>query len=243
MLARLLTLATFLLLPATVVAGGPPRLCLPIDGVTAETAQACAGKLTAALDKKLWQHGGADRAVQIREHKNQWYLTFPMGAEVALADVEAALKGSRLSIPRDRLRLFGHVILEIDAGKSPAAKLLADLDAIEQVSIAESQTTADRLVVTLDMPYPVEDDRSDRSSIGWETFARNDLSSDTANRSSVKAAALPSLAAVGEILAKHGARLQEIRWSQEFACRALGCVVDSDTRALTSARRNVSDKD
>ena len=217
-----LALAVLLLLPATLLAGGPPWLCLPLDGVTADNAQSCGEKLTAALEDKLWKDGG-EQAVQIRAHGDQWYLAFPMGTDVALADVEGALKGSRFTIPRDRLRLFGHVILEIE-GSTGAKDLVAALNELEHVSIAQSAEKEGRLLVTVDMPYPVGNGRPDWGTGDWEKFQRNGLSSAAAasSESPIKAAELPSYKAFRDLVAKHDARLTEIRWSTQFWCRALG---------------------
>jgi hypothetical protein len=38
----ILTVATFSLIPAQLMAGGPPRLCIPIDGVTPATSNRAA---------------------------------------------------------------------------------------------------------------------------------------------------------------------------------------------------------
>ena len=240
MLTRLSAIAaTFLLLfPATLLAGGPPWLCLPLDGVTANSAQACGKQLTAALDNKLWEFDEGDRAVHVRAHDKQWYLTFPMGKDVSLAEVEAALKGSGYTIPRDRLRLFGHVILEIDAGKAPAKELLAGLAALEYVSVERSAATGSRLLVTVDMPYPAGDRAMERGAVGWEKFAWNDFSSDQATRSEspAKAAQLPSCGDFRELIARHGASLKDMRWSPDFACRVLGGVAVGEMRDAATAK-------
>jgi hypothetical protein len=227
-----------LLLPATLLAGGPPWLCLPVDGVTADNVQACGEKLTAALDDKIWKFGEGDRRVQILAHGKQWYLAFPMEKDVALSEVAAALKGSRFTIPRDPLRLFGHVILEIDPGQTPAKELLADLKALKYVSVAESKAKGDRLLVTVDMPYPAGNG-PDRGTVGWETFERNDFSSNAATTSEppAKAAELPSYGAFGELVARHGASLKDIRWSTVYACRVLGGVAVDDSSAATPAKK------
>ena len=65
-----LAITALLLLPATLLAGGPPRLYLPIDGITADSVRASAEKLTAALDDKLWKVDG-EREVKIVAHGDQ----------------------------------------------------------------------------------------------------------------------------------------------------------------------------
>ena len=62
----LVTLAIVLgLMPLELLAGGPPRLCLPVDGVTADNADECAARLASALKDKLWTHPDTPTGVQI----------------------------------------------------------------------------------------------------------------------------------------------------------------------------------
>jgi hypothetical protein len=233
----LFTVAAVLLLsPARLIAGGPPWLCLPVDGVTPDNVKQCADLLGAKLKDKMSQHPGWDRGVEMRKHDNQYYLAFYMGEDVGLREVEAALAGSRFSVSRDRLRLFGHVILEIDARKATDKELLAALEALNHVSVAKSEHEDDLLVVTVDMPYPVEDNRRERLTAGWEKFHRNDFASDQATKSEPAATSrsLPSYEAMRSIVARHKATLKDVRWSTNYACRPLGGVaVASDTVAST----------
>jgi hypothetical protein len=241
-MSRTLSLATItlLLLPATLQAGGPPWLCLPIDGVTSQSAQASADKLTAALEDKLWKDGGDERAVKVVPHGKQWYLTFPMDKEVALAEVEAALKGSRAAIPRERLHLFGHVVLEIELGKASAKELLSGLEAIEYVSVAEPTTKGNRLLVTADMPYPDGNVRRDGRAFESETFRRNDFSSDrrTISEPPAKASELPSFGMFRDVATKHGPTLKDVRWSPNYACRELGGVGVEETKPVATTGRS-----
>jgi hypothetical protein len=241
-MSRTLSLATItlLLLPATLQAGGPPWLCLPIDGVTDQSAQAAGEKLTAALDDKVWKFGDEERALNVVSHGKQWYLTFPMGKDVALAEVESALKGSRLAIPRDRLHLFGHVVLEIELGKASLEELLASLKDIKYVSVADSQTKKGRLFVTVDMPYPEYREGHRRGDVGWDTFRRNDFSSDhrTISEPPAKASELPNFGMFRDVATKHGASLKDIRWSPQFACRELGGVAAEETKPVATTGRS-----
>ena len=110
-----------LMFPLRLFAGGPPWLCLPLDGVTPGNVAACTEILTGKLEGKfLPQNGG----IQLQQHAQQWYLTFYMGKPVALDEVVSALGGSGFSVPLDRLRLFGHVTLEIDCGKGTYVRAL-----------------------------------------------------------------------------------------------------------------------
>lgn len=210
-------------LPAAVFAGGPPWLCLPMDGVTEKTAPACAELLTTKLQHKLWKNG--DRAVKVVPYEGEWYATFSMGTDVTLGEVEAALQGSKLSVAKGSLHLFGHVILEIDPQKGSAKDLTAKLDDIKEVSIAETATKDGKLLVTLDMPYPTADSSRERGSVGWTTFQRSDLSTDDADRTAKTASELPTYDDLQKAVKSGGGRIKDLRWSDEFACRTLGGVV------------------
>lgn len=236
-ISRYGVVAAFLLLPAGVLAGGPPFLCLPVDGVTSENVQVGTDRLDSRLEKLMWKHSRELGRVRIVQREGQSHLTFYMGSDVRLSDVEAALDKTGFSVPRDRLRLFGHAILEISSSPESKEKLLADLEALPYVSVTESTMDNDVLLVTLDMPYPTETNRSVRESVGWDRFRRNDLSSDQIARSQespITATQLPSYKELRDVVAKHDARLKGIRWSQNYACRALGAVAETPPKATVS---------
>jgi hypothetical protein len=223
----LAAVAALPLLPGRLFAGGPPWLCIPVDGVTSGNAKACMELINTKLGNKLWQHDGPyGGGAAIHHDKDQQYLTFYMQQDVRLSEIEAALKGTEFSIPRDRLRLFGHVILEIDPGQAPHKALLASLETLDQVSVAESQAEKNLLLVTAQMPYPVVRDRPKPDFIGWEKFARNDYTSQSPSKteSPTTRDSLPSYDSFRDLVAKHDASLRDIRWSMAHACRALGCV-------------------
>jgi hypothetical protein len=226
---RKLIFAVLLSLPAAAYAGGPPWLCLPIDGVTEKTALACAELLSTKLQDKLWKYEGNLR-VKVAAHEGQWYATFPMGKEVALSEVEAALKGSKLTVAKGSLRLFGHVILEIDPRKGSAKDIIAKLDELKEVSIAETESKEGKLLVTIDMPYPADDSRRERGTVGWTSFRRTDLSTETGDRSPRTASELPTHEDLQTVVSKCGGNLQDLRWSQNFACRTLGGVIARKTK-------------
>ena len=222
-----------LLLPGRLIAGGPACLSVPVEGVTADNAPAC-GEL---LSVKLADHlaSGSPR-VELRQQGNQWYLTCYLGKDVSLSDISAALKGSPFSVPRDKLHFFGHVALEIDAGKAAPKKLLADLTTLEHVSIAASDPKDGHLSVTVDMPYPAEDGKPRGKYVGWQTFQRSELSSDPATKSEspTTAAGLPGYHQFRDLVASHGAKLTDVRWSTHYACRAVGCVVAQDAKVAAA---------
>jgi hypothetical protein len=218
---RFVTAAISVLIPCQLFAGGPPWLCLPIDGVTADNASQCARRLADASGRPLGEDG-----VEMREEREQWYARISMRKDVTLRQVAEALQDSPFVVPREKLRLFGHAILEIDIGAATADRLLADLEAMEYVAVERSITERGLLVVTVDMPYPVPVGPSHRESVRWDTFQRNEFSTPSP-RSETPATArmLPSHQAFRDVVAKHHAALKDIRWSTRYACRPLGAAV------------------
>lgn len=227
--------ALFLAFPTQLHAGGPPWLCLPIDGLTADNSKATNDQLTARLKDKLYPPD-VFRGVAMLENAKQHYATLFIKQEVGLRDIDAALKGSGVSIPRDRLHLFGHVTLDIDPQAASPKELLADLEKIDHVSIAKSENKDGSLLVTVDMPYPPEAERGD--SVAWEKFVRNDLASDPTTKSEPPATgeSLPSYKTFREVLAKHHAKLKDIRWSTEYVCRTVGCVAAPESKTVASIK-------
>jgi hypothetical protein len=230
--------AAFFLVPQTILAGGPPWLSVPIEGVTAANANSCGDLLAAKLKDKLYEPAGQARAVYVQQRSKQWYAMFYMRNDIALHEIQTALKGSGFSVPQERLHLFGHIILEIDGQSSSPKKLLADLESLQFVSVDESKTKGDRLLVTLNMPYPTEFGRPDGEAVEWNTFKQTSFGSNEANsiESAATPAKLPSYAAIRDVVAKHQAKLTDIRWSVEHHCRPLGCVAPSAQPLAISAR-------
>jgi len=209
-----------LLTPVQLMAGGPPRLCVPIDGVTAENAAQCAKLLAKSLGDEV-DH------VAVRQNEKQWYATFNFNREhVSLSDIEAALKGSPFSVPRDKLWLFGHVMLEIDPGKASLDKLVADLKGLKYVSVTESRRKDSLLFVTLAMPYPTYFGRRTadfaKTPISTESFGETFDDSPKVDRPA-KVQELPSYAALRSVVEKHNASLKGLRWNC-WGCRVLGSV-------------------
>ena len=237
-------LAAIWLASAQARAGGPPMLCLPIDGVTAENADECTKLLTARLENKLFPKAEEFRSIGIRQVGDQWYLTFYFAEDVALSEVEAALEGSRFSIPRDRLHFFGPVVLEIDAGSTPSKELVAGLEALELISVGESEATPNHLLLTVDMPYPEKDFRAVPEAIDDSSFRPNDLSSNLSAKAAtpVTAEQLPNYNAFQDALAKRDAKLTDIRWTTAFACRSVGgvAVPEADGKLSKTAQASVS---
>lgn len=222
--------ALLLVLPIAARAGGPPLLCLPVAGATAENADACAQRVAAALGK------GVDRA-GLRQNDGQWYLTFHFNREsVRLAEIDAALAGSPFSIRRDQLRLFGDVILEIKVPQNSADKLLSALASMKHVSVSESKRDGDTLLVTLKLPAPADDDRSP-ADFGLVSFGSETFRVEAASEPSVSVGDLPSYESLRKVVEKHDAKLEGLRWNC-WGCRALGCVAGADTdRSATPAAR------
>lgn len=225
--------AVCLLFPGRLLAGGPPWLCLPVDGVTSSNADACTALLSAKLESKIWKH---NREIRIQRHEAQSYLSFYLEGDVSLQEIEAALKGSDFSVPRDKLRLFGHAILEIDPGKANLKELVADLEALTYVSVEQTKEREGHLFVTVDMPYP-ERNTQNRETVGWETFRWGDFSSNQAARSEppAKPGELPGYSAFRKVVTSHKATLIDVLWSPNYACRTLGAVVESPSPRTGSA--------
>jgi hypothetical protein len=227
----------------TALAGGPPWVVIPIEGVTAENSKACAEKIAAGLKNKIFQGAewqGADqyKGVNISEKNGQRYAMFHMEKDVTLGDVQTALKGSGASIPLDELHLFGHVILEVRADHAQSKQLLADLKSLNQTWIVDSKQNGNTLSVTLETPYPFQNgDRPSQQMVGWEKYQRNNFDgTPAASEPIVSAAELPTYRALREIVSKDKAELVDLRWSTQYACRAVGCVVAPEAKVAATKR-------
>ncbi len=219
--------ATLLLvLPLAAWAGGPPMMCLPVAGATAENADACAQRVAAALGKQI------DRA-SLRQNDGQWFLTFHFNrGNVRLAEIDAALKGSPVSIRRDQLRLFGNAILEVDIPETSAKKLLSDLATIEHLSVAESKREGNTLLVTLTLPAPQREVRP-AAEFGKVAFRSDTFRHEASSEPTVSLGDLPSYDTLGKLVARHDGTLQGLRWDC-WGCRALGCMAGADANRTTT---------
>ena len=233
MLSSSIFAAVLFMVPQSLFAGGPPVLILPIDGVTSSNAQVCVDLLNAKLADKIWDRGGGSPTARIVERKKQSYLSIDMNTDIALSHITAALKGSEFSIPQDRLHFFGHVIFEIGAGEASQQALLKELKSLPQVSIEQSSSVNGLFQVTLDMPYPGDRGRGELNTAGWETFQRNDFASDQSKRSEPPVALdkLPRFDEIRKVVAKHDAKVKDVRWSNEYSCRPLGGVAEVSSTA------------
>ena len=220
--------AALLLLPVFAKAGGPPMMCLPIDGASSATADACAQLAISRLDGKVTH-------ASLRKNDGQWYLTFNFNRDnIRLAEIDAALAGSPYSIRRDKLRIFGDVILEIDLRRGSADKLLADLKAVQHVSIVDSNREGDKLLVTLKLPAPLNEFRL-VADFGKVPFKSHIFRHESNTEPTVGLGDLPSYDTLRKLVAKHDGTLQGLRWDC-WGCRALGCVAGADIdRAATQS--------
>jgi hypothetical protein len=220
--------AALLLSPAPLLAGGPPRLCLPVNGVTAATADACGKRLADALGERAGK-------VELRESGKQWYATFHFNCEqVTLGELDAALKGSPFSIPRDNLRLFGHVVLEVKIGEAPVPQLLSDLKAVKHLAVEESRRDKGVLYVTVAMPYPrhTGGETADFGKRPVEKELFGSVAFDGSPRVDPPAAArdLPTYDGLRAVVEKHNGSLGGVRWKC-WGCRVLGGVAVAETDA------------
>lgn len=216
------------------LAGGPPWLCIPIDGVTSANSTAATEKIAAALGGKFYTEPAQFSGIKLLKNGEQSYLTLFMKQNVALGEIDAAVKNGPFSIPRKRLHLFGHVTLVVDLrGQSPT-KLLADLETLKHVTVVKSESKDGVLLVTVDMPYPPEDRRGEL--VDWSEFERSYLSSDPATKSEppIAAASLPTFTGFRDLVAKHEAVLQDVRWTTDYACRSVGCVATPDKQSVAA---------
>jgi hypothetical protein len=224
MCAKSLTavVAALLLSPAALLAGGPPRLCLPVNGVTADNANVCAKRLADALGDRVVGK------VELRENDKQWYAMFHFNCErVALAELDAALKGSPFSIARDNLRFFGHVMLEVRIDEASEQQLLSDLKAVKHLTVEKSERGKCTFFVTVVMPYPKYFGRDTaefgKTPVKDERFGAEP--NDFAPRTTTPATAsdLPSYDAFRTVVEKHKGSLSGVRW-ECWGCRVLGGV-------------------
>ena len=208
--------------------GWPADDVLARRGATTKNADACAERVAAALGNQV------DRA-SLRQNDGQWFLTFHFNRDnVRLAEIDAALKGSPVSILRDQLRLFGNVILEVDVAEPSAAKLLSDLKSVEHVAVGESKRSGDTLLVTLTLPAPEREFRP-AAEFGKVPFRSDTFRHESNTEPAVGLGDLPSYDTLRKLVAKHDGTLQGLRWDC-WGCRALGCVsgADADRTATQS---------
>ena len=214
-MSRLLSIAAVavvLSLPTQLIAGGPPRLCLPIDGVTADSGQECTQRLADALGERLYSFSGSPN-IQLRQVAGRSYVIMAVRKDVKLSEIDAALKGSPFSVPREKLFLLGPVVLEFDADRTQVDGLRSGLAALGNVQVDAPKVAGDIVRVTLNKGDITRD------------FFRDEL---TADRRTVVYEELLTLAA------EHESKLRDIRWSSRYGCRMFGC--------LSAAKPSSADK-
>jgi hypothetical protein len=212
-------------LPA--MAGGPPWLCLPVAGVNSDNADQCAQLVVKALGEKIWHDPQRASAVMLQEDQNQHYLVLYLRHNVRLSDIEKIFEGTEFTIPREKLHLFGHVVLEIECDDDAQGELLESLKQLQHVSVAESERDSKLLRVTVDMPYPEIVEQAGGDHVGWDRFVRMDYSSDQKTRNEPPASVdmLPTYGGFESVISDHQGSLRTVCWSVEHACRPLGAVV------------------
>jgi hypothetical protein len=138
---------------------------------------------------------------------------------VALSDIEAALRGSAYSVPRDKLRLFGQATLSVQTQRT-ADEFKADLEQLPFVVVDSIEQQDQRFQVTIDMPYWLK--------VGDATFQRTDFSSAASSKSEPKASCheLPSYDRLRDVVARHNGQLTDIHWSAYLGCRMLGAAAE-----------------
>jgi hypothetical protein len=209
--------AALLMSPAPLLAGGLPRLCLPVNGVTADNAKACAKRIADATGIKA-------EKVELLENNKQWYALVSVNCEqVALSELDNALKGSPFSIPRDNLRLFGQVVLEVEIGTAREQQLLSDLKTVKHLTIGDTKRDKGVLFVMVAMPFPphMGAETADFGKVSFEKELFGAVASDFGPKSDPPATArdLPAYDGLRAIIEKHKGALKGIRW------KCLGCHV------------------
>jgi hypothetical protein len=208
----------FLLCPANLLAGGPPLLCLPIDGVTDANAPAFVKRVTDAL-------GDRAAAVELRRNEGRWYALLTYRTEVSLGELDAALKDTSFSIHRENLHLFGHLTLEMKIDEANAKGLIEELKRMKYVTVEGSECKKERLRVTVVMPYPpfFGSQRDDFCKEPFSKLTFGSVLSDFAPRNDCAATNrdLPGYKVLRESIEKHNGTLKDLRWSG-WACRVLG---------------------
>ncbi len=186
-----------LMLPAQLMAGGLPRLCLPINNVTSmSAADQCSKRIADFFGKRI-------SGVTMQEHEGQWYATIALRQDINLKAVHDALAGSSFSVPREKLTLIGPARLSITVRTKFLAGFFNDLAKIEGLTIDDKSRDGSGLLVT----------------INESNLVRN---LDDATR---KAQACPSYDSVKRLLAGHNAELTDVRWSGSWTCRGVfGCL-------------------
>jgi hypothetical protein len=194
---------------------------VPVGGVTAENSGACARRLADAL-------GSRAQKVELRENGKQWYAMFQFNCEhVTLGELDAALKESPFTIPRDHLRLFGHVVLEVEIRDASVPKLLDGLKAVKHLTVSESKREAGVQYLTVAMPYPRYSggETADFGKLPFEKELFGAVAFDDAPRADPPVAArdLPTYDGLRTVVEKHGGTLKGVRWKC-WGCRVLGGV-------------------
>ena len=157
-------------------------------------------------------------------HIDEWYVLFSLnGDQLALDKLDAAFKGSPFSIPRDNLRLFGEVVLEVEIDEARAPKLLTDLKTVRHFKVEETKRDKGTLLVTAVTLYPphmgAETADFGKKPIEKELFGVE--RSDFAPKADPPATArdLPAYAGLRAVVEKNNGSLKGLRW------KLLGCHV------------------
>jgi hypothetical protein len=196
-------------------AGGPPLLCLPVDGVTEANTAECTARLAKGLGDTLWTRT-PPAATRLEKHDGQWYALLYLSGQrdVKLSDIDDALKGSDFSVPRGVLHFVGQVQLEVDLPVSAQEAVLKDLSAIDRVEVEQVSRTPKGMLVTLVL---AESDRRDVFQL-----LKPPSTNSSESTSTLTAASLPSYAALCELMSRHDARLNDVAWSARWACSTFG---------------------
>ncbi len=189
--------------PAQLIAGGPARLCLPINEVTEKNSKECSNQIKDFL---------GDRAsdVRMQKHKGQWYATIWMREDIQLKDVHDALENSSFSVPSKKLILIGPAQLSIKVRTKYLKGFFEELAAIKGLKIDEQAKDGSNLLITINRSKLVRD----------------------LNDSAKKKEDFPSYDAIKKLLDGHNADLEQVRWNSRWHCQGIfGCKVEPNNQA------------
>lgn len=223
---------TLSFLTAPLMAGGYPRLCLPIDVLRVTSAGDDFEFPVDSLREQLQRWYGHDR-VKLQQDEGQWYAILTLTDDISLRELSVVLKGSPFFVPKERLALFGMVILDLQVDPAATAGLLDDFDELAGVSVEQSERTTGPLHVTLEMPYRITHD----------VFGEPRAAKTVDGKPNPKGSSLPTYLALEDVATRHNAKIHDVRWTTKYGCRMVGCLsvaaisADGERAALAASDR------
>ncbi len=210
------------------MAGGPPRLCLPVDGVTLENAADCAKLLKVKLGDQIVSSRNFS-GVQVMPKSEQSYIVLYLdlrkrGDSLSLADIDAAFSGSKFSVPRDKICLFGQVTVELACDEAPQ-KLLDQLASRKNIKVVSSKQVKDRHFVTLSIPFA-----DGFTQQLFRSFGKDPVNHTLTATPTSSADGLLQYDDLKKYCQESDVKLGDVRWSSSWHCRIFGAVTLSGSK-------------